>query len=504
MGVSNPTSGNAEGTHGVVITDIRIVGAANSFVIENAPSPASPWRIDGNEAPMMLQVSFDPTATGVFAAQYEIVTAPADMTDGAAPYTPVYDLTAEVVGGEFTVTDDYIEQYVYNAAELTIDVRHTESQPRTYDVSLPSGTDGSRFQVIEPANGVLTVGPGETAKVRVQFIPDYVTKMRAGQTRAILDSKGAGSAILWRDGQFSTTITLTDQLNNDVQTATLTADGLYLETTNFVGRFDNGSRNGVYNVKVGDAATVAVSLDADPEALNGAAINEMRVRMSWDAALVRPRFNAEDIILAGTLAEGWTVLSVTTFPEGSLTPNSMEIDIADLRPTPTPLVNDGNTPFFMVKFDSFLGTGADPTDLYTSPISIYSYTVDFDGSDVAGVSKAYVLFRDLNGKIVIDPDCAKDMRLIRISATRFSVKPVSPNPVTGPATINYSIGLDGRTRIVLYNNMGERVMDIVDAQQASGEYELTLDLTQIPAGTYYYRVISGPFTSEPQVITVIH
>ena len=96
------------------------------------------------------------------------------------------------------------------------------------------------------------------------------------------------------------------------------------------------------------------------------------------------------------------------------------------------------------------------------------------------------------------------MRLIRISATRFSVKPVSPNPVTGPATINYSIGLDGRTRIVLYNNMGERVMDIVDAQQASGEYELTLDLTQIPAGTYYYRVISGPFTSEPQVITVIH
>jgi len=503
-GLTNPTTGDAQGTHGVVITDIRIVGANNNFTIDNAPSAAAPWRLAAGEE-QMLEVTFDPNTSGQYWAQYEIVTQPADMTNGAAPYTPVYNLTAEVIGGEFTVEGAYIEQYVFNAADMIVKVQHSEGQTRTYDVSLPQGADASRFTIVEPANGVLTVAPGEVGEIHVQFIPDYVTKMRGGQTQAILTSKGAGAGINWRGNFFQATIDVTDQLSSETKTATVTGDGVYLETTNFVGEFnDDGSRNTRYDVEVGKSVNVAVSLDADPEALNSAELNEMRVRMSWDPALVQPRTNPEDFILNGTLAEGWTILKVETFPENSATPNSMEIDIADLRATPTPLVNDGTTPFFLVTFDSYLGTGADPNDLYTSPVNIYSYTVDFDQSDGAGVSKAYVLFRDIEGKIVIDPSCAEDLRLVSVSNTQFSVKPISPNPVTATATINYSIGLDGRTRIVLYNNMGERVMDIIDAQQGKGEYELTLDLTSVPAGTYYYRVISGPYTSEPQVITVVH
>ncbi len=499
--VTNPTTGNTNGTHDVVITDIRIVGAANNFTILNAPSPAAPWRLSGGES-RDLDVSFNPNASGSYTAQYEIVTRPADMTNGAAPYTPVYTLTAEVVGGDYTVTDAYIEQYVYNAAELQVVVRHTEAQARTYTISLPQGPDASRFTVVEPANGQLTVNPGQDGIVRVQFIPDFVTKMRAGQTMATLTQKGAGSAINWRGSNFSATIDITDDLNQEVKTATVSGDGLFLETTNFVGEFnEDGARKTSYRVKVGESVNVAVSLAADPESLDNAQINEMRVRMSWDPALVRPRMNKEDIILNGTLAEGWTILKVEPFtPAGSNVPNSMEIDLAG----PTPLVNDGETPFFLVTFDSFLGTGSDQTNLFRTPVSIYSYTVDFDGSDVQGVSKAYVLFRDINGEIEIDPDCAKSLRLVSISSTQFSVKPATPNPVTGPATINYSIGLDGRTRIVLYNNMGQRVMDLIDQNQSRGEYQLSLDLTTVPAGTYYYRVISGPFVSEPQVITVVH
>ena len=83
------------------------------------------------------------------------------------------------------------------------------------------------------------------------------------------------------------------------------------------------------------------------------------------------------------------------------------------------------------------------------------------------------------------------------------MKPVSPNPATGTAKINYSIGLNGHTSIVLFNYAGERVMDILDAQQASGEYEITLDVSTVPAGTYYYRVISGPYMSEPQALTIV-
>jgi hypothetical protein len=47
-------------------------------------------------------------------------------------------------------------------------------------------------------------------------------------------------------------------------------------------------------------------------------------------------------------------------------------------------------------------------------------------------------------------------------------------------------------------------MDIVDEQQSKGTYELTIDVTMLPAGTYFYQVISGPYTSESQVLTVVH
>ena len=51
--------------------------------------------------------------------------------------------------------------------------------------------------------------------------------------------------------------------------------------------------------------------------------------------------------------------------------------------------------------------------------------------------------------------------------------------------------------------MGEKVADLVDATQGEGEYEVAIDVSSIPAGTYYYQVISGPYVSEPQVITIV-
>lgn len=505
--VTNPTTGDAQGTHEVVITGINIVGAANNFKINNGPTPASPWRLAGGEE-RMLNVTFDPRESGMFSAQYEIITQPENLTTGAAPYTPVYTLTAEVIGGEFNVRDAYARQYVLNTTEMVVEVRHSEAQPRTYDVSFPKGADASRFTVIEPASGVLTVAPGQTGVIRIQFGPDFVTLLQNGQNRDIIDSKGGGSGIKWRDtpaGQpgFVATIDITDQVNGETKTASITGDGLFLETTNFVGQFVDGAKKTGYTVKPGEAVQVAVSLEAVPESLDPVKLTEMRVRLSWDPKLVQPRTNPADFILDGMLAEGWTVVNVATFPEGSRMPNSMEIDIADLRATKTPLVNDRTKPFFAVIFDAYLGIGADPVNVTRTPVNVYSYTVDFDGSNGPGVTQSYALFNDEPGSITVDFGCAGELRLVQLSSTTFGVKPVSPNPVSSTATINYSIGLNGHTSIVLYNYAGERIMDILDANQASGTYEIALDVSTLPAGTYYYRVVSGPFMSEPQSMTIV-
>lgn len=482
--IANPTTGDAKGTRNVVITDIRIVGQANNFVIENAPTLASPWILAPGEQ-QLLSVRFNPAVSGQFTANYEIITQPADMTNGAAPYTPVYELKAEVLGGDFAVEGASGEQYVYNAKELIVKVRHTEARDRSYTISAPAGADASRFEIIEPSNYNLIVAPGAEGIIRVRFIPDYVTKMSNGQTRQWLDTKGNAQGVNWRDGEFSATIDVTDDVNGKVQTATVTGNGLYLETTNLVND---------YKVEVGKPITVYVELEGTPEQINSVGLKEMRVRISYDPKLIKPRTKITDIVTTGMLAEGWTILKVD-----QVNNNMIEIDLAGN----TTLVNDGRK-FFGVVFDSYLATGADKNNPYTSPVNIYSYPVDFDNSDGVGTSQLYCVIRDIPGSVEVLQNCAKGMRLVSISSTNFSVKPIAPNPVSGTAIINYSIGLDGNTRIVLYNNMGQRVMDIVDEEQATGTYELTIDVSTLPAGTYYYQVISGPFTSEPQVLTVVH
>jgi hypothetical protein len=69
--------------------------------------------------------------------------------------------------------------------------------------------------------------------------------------------------------------------------------------------------------------------------------------------------------------------------------------------------------------------------------------------------------------------------------------------------INYSVGLPGQTTIALYNTMGELVMNLVDESLAAGDYELSVDASILPAGTYYYTVVSGPYVSEPMPMTIV-
>lgn len=479
--VTNPTSGDTKGTHDVVVTGIRFVGNSTNFAVEYGPTDAAPWRLAPGES-RDITVSFDPVASGTYAVDYEVVTQPADMTDGAAPYTPKYVLKAQVTGGDFTVQGSDAEQYVFNSTDMTIQIRHTENGVRRYNIGSPTGTDAGNFSILEQ---FVDVAPGQTGVVHVKFIPSAVTKLRNGQDQSFLSSdKAKAQSLSFRNERFTTSVEITDAANGKVQTATLNGDGLFLETTDFVGND--------YKVEVKKSIDIPVELSATPEALDGSGLTELRVRISYDNKLILPRLNA--LVTNGTQMQGGTIHKVEQVND-----NMVEIDVT----TAQPITSNGG-PLFKLTFDAYLGTGSDPNKPFTSPINIYSYPVDFDNSDGLGVSKQYILFHDLPGQVEVEQGCAKVLRLVNIGRTKFGVQPIAPNPVSGPAVINYSIGLAGHTRIALYNSSGVLVTDLVNENQQVGTYELTFDVTTLPAGTYYYRVISGDYVSEPQVLTVVH
>jgi len=499
---SNPTSGDTKGTHAVVITDIRIVGAnPGQFQILNAPTPTNTWVIRPGDAPMQLDVRFTPalSGTGTFTANYEIVTN--SGTDGAADYTPVYKLDAIVTGGTFTPGSGEEIVYVFNSKDIDIPITHDQGTTKTFNIGQQvNGADQARFTIVEPANGQLTINKGETGIIKVRFTPDYVTLMQPGQSQIFLETsaKASGNGLAFRNTKFEGTIDVVDAVNGETKLANVAGHGIYLETTN---RVPSG-----YRVAPNNFVDVAIMLDGDPEAINASNMTEIRTRVSYDGVLLRPSgINGGNVIAAvrldATQTQGWTVVKAEKLPGVDM----IEIDLVR---------NGGNTdvlksysssdvnamPMVKVRFDAFLGKSADPNNPFVSPIGLYTYWVDHDAN---GDNKNYVLIHDIPGQVTIDPNCAGAARLVGVSNRRFSVQPIAPNPVTSNAVISYSIGLDGNARIVLFNSMGAEILELVNTHHANGQYEVPLDLSSLPAGTYYYRVMSGPFTSEPYSITVV-
>ncbi len=485
--LTNPTTGDTKGTHDVVITDIRFTTPTANFAVVYGPTPANPWRLAPGESREMT-VSFNPNASGSYSVDYEVVTTPADMTDGAAPYTPSYTLTALVTGGDFTVQGSNAEQYVFNSTDMTIRIRHTEASTRRFNIGQPAGPDADNFIITDQ---FIDVAPGQEGVVPVQFIPDVVTKIRNGQDVNFLSSpKAQAQSMSYRPNVFTASVEITDAANGKTQTAQLTGDGLFLETTNFIGTD--------YRVEVAKSIDIPVELRAAPEAVDVSGLSELRLRVSYDETLLKPRIKNADgswaLITNGTQMQGGRFIKVD-----QVTPSMLEIDIETAQP-----ITSAGGPLFKITFDSYLAPGKDPNKPYHSPIGLYSYPVDFNNSDGPGQSHQYVLFHDEPGEVEVLQNCAKNMRLVNISNTRFAVQPIAPNPVSGSAVINYSIGLNGPTRIALYNAMGVHIMDLVNESQVAGEYELTIDVSNLPAGTYFYRVVSGHYTSDDQILTVVH
>jgi hypothetical protein len=78
----------------------------------------------------------------------------------------------------------------------------------------------------------------------------------------------------------------------------------------------------------------------------------------------------------------------------------------------------------------------------------------------------------------------------------------SPNPAMSTTTVRYGLEEDGPVRLELYNAAGELLRTPIDGAQRRGEYALTLDLTGLPSGLYYYRLRVGAWERSRMMMVV--
>ncbi|MGE5499875.1 MAG: N,N-dimethylformamidase beta subunit family domain-containing protein, partial [Syntrophothermus sp.] len=75
-----------------------------------------------------------------------------------------------------------------------------------------------------------------------------------------------------------------------------------------------------------------------------------------------------------------------------------------------------------------------------------------------------------------------------------------PNPFNPVTTIKYGLAGDGKVTIELFNILGQKVASPVNEFKKAGSYEVNFNASDLPSGTYLYRITSGSFMQVKKMV----
>ncbi len=107
-------------------------------------------------------------------------------------------------------------------------------------------------------------------------------------------------------------------------------------------------------------------------------------------------------------------------------------------------------------------------DVISKPGTYYYHLkqVDFDGS----LSYSNIVEGEINGPEV------------------FDLSQNYPNPFNPSTLINFSLPLDSRVSIELYNTLGEKVDELTNGDYSIGNHQINFDASKLSNGIYYYTI----------------
>lgn len=82
----------------------------------------------------------------------------------------------------------------------------------------------------------------------------------------------------------------------------------------------------------------------------------------------------------------------------------------------------------------------------------------------------------------------------------FAISQNYPNPFNPTTTINYRIPERSFVNIKVFNMLGEVVALLVNENKEVGNYSLHFDGSDLPSGTYIYRITAGDFVDSKKLI----
>ncbi len=81
----------------------------------------------------------------------------------------------------------------------------------------------------------------------------------------------------------------------------------------------------------------------------------------------------------------------------------------------------------------------------------------------------------------------------------FSLSQNYPNPFNPSTHIVYRVARSSQTKLTVFDLLGKEVARLVDEVKPAGEYEVNFNASNLPSGTYIYRLVSGEFTETKRM-----
>ncbi len=85
-------------------------------------------------------------------------------------------------------------------------------------------------------------------------------------------------------------------------------------------------------------------------------------------------------------------------------------------------------------------------------------------------------------------------------ATNFVLEQNYPNPFNPATTIKYQMPVRGHVNLAVYNALGQKVRELVNATQKAGEHAVTLNAGNLASGIYYYRLNANGKTQIKKMV----
>lgn len=235
-----------------------------------------------------------------------------------------------------------------------------------------------------------------------------------------------------------------------------------------------------YRTVPGGSLRIPVMLDQGVDAAN---VKDVVFELLYERRMMLATIDGSDLgsLVKGTRLDGW---NVAVLAHRELVPGADRMLLSMRFTAPSGMSLKGTGALMNIDFKTFIG------DTMETALPFTIVTPGLECTEITTTA----------GAAALDSICGLSFRIVDATGVSYALQQNAPNPFNPSTDIRFSVGLDGDTKLEVYDVNGTKITTLVDAYLIPGTYSVTWDAAAYPSGLYYYRVSSGVWSRTNAMI----